>query len=157
MDTFLSSWEPLCRVGVKIVRISERNFELIPIFKVICQSRKHVHRFYRVYATRRVISPISPCYLVRPGRVISPISPCWLVRPGEDKQINLWDQLDTFSKLGYLLLEMSNYLLSLHVNFAARKSFLKNVSESHWEWPFWASAILENMCIDFIECMRPGG
>ena len=28
------------------------------------QSGKHVHRFYRVYATRRVISPISPCYLV---------------------------------------------------------------------------------------------
>ena len=25
---------------------------------------------------------------------------------------------------------MSNYLLSLHVNYAARKSFLKNVSES---------------------------
>ena len=31
------------------------------------QSGKYVHRFYRVYATRRVISPISPCYLVRPG------------------------------------------------------------------------------------------
>ena len=51
---------------------------------------EHVHKFYRIYATRRVISPISPCYLVRPG---------------EDKQINLWDQtdqLDTFSKLGYM-------------------------------------------------------
>ena len=31
------------------------------------QYGKYVHRFYRVYATRRVISPISPCYLVRPG------------------------------------------------------------------------------------------
>ena len=36
---------------------------------------------------------------------------------------------------------MSNYLLSLHVNFAARKSSLKNVSESgqphcaEWVWP----------------------
>ena len=28
---------------------------------VISQSGKYVHRFYRVYATRRVISPISPC------------------------------------------------------------------------------------------------
>ena len=26
----------LCRVGVKILRISERNLELIPIFNVIC-------------------------------------------------------------------------------------------------------------------------
>ena len=35
---------------------------------------------------------------------------------------------------------MSNYLLSLHVNFAARKSSLKNVSESGQpycaEWPY---------------------
>ena len=33
----------------------------------LTQYGKYVHRFYRVYATRRVISPISPCYLVRPG------------------------------------------------------------------------------------------
>ena len=40
---------------------------------------------------------------------------------------------------------MSNYLLSLHVNFAARKSSQKNVSESGLsvqpycaEWPSWS-------------------
>ena len=31
----ISNVEPLCRVDVKIERISEKNFELIPIFNVI--------------------------------------------------------------------------------------------------------------------------
>ena len=53
------------------------------------------------------------------------------MRPGEDKQINLWDQLDTFSKLDKKLLDKILKILVL--------------------------ASLENMCIDFIDSMRPGG
>ena len=81
---------------VKIVRISQRNLELIPIFKFKC----------------------------------------------------------------YLLLEMSNYLLSLHVNFAVRKSSLKNVSESSqphcaewvWVWRKFELVIDERLTV---WCGRP--
>ena len=52
------------------------------------------------------------------------ISATW---PGEDKQINLWDQLDTFSKLA-MFTTFKLYLL-FHL-FAANKFFLLEISES---------------------------
>ena len=35
----------------------------LSLYSLATQSGKHVHRLYRIYATRRDISPISPCYL----------------------------------------------------------------------------------------------
>ena len=56
------------------------------------QSEKYVHRFDRVYATTAADQEGNFSYL--------PMLMSAIWKTGKDKQIILWDQLDTFSKLG---------------------------------------------------------